>query len=79
MFVWNKSIEKKNFSLKPLIETADVTDEAPGIGNVSMPSSTHLLIKIDPGSEIPGVPASEIREIINPFFNNSIILDKFFH
>ena len=43
-----------------------------------MPSSTHLLIKIDPGSEIPGVPASEIREIINPFFNNSIILDKFF-
>ena len=38
----------------------------------------HFLIKIAPGSDIFGVPASEISEIINPFFNSSKILDKFF-
>ena len=38
----------------------------------------HFFIKIAPGSDIFGVPASEISEIINPFFNSSKILDKFF-
>ena len=36
------------------------------------------ITKIVPGSDTLGVPASEIREIIVPFFNSSIILTKFF-
>ena len=38
----------------------------------------HSLTKIAPGSEILGVPASEINETISPDFKSSIILDKFF-
>ena len=34
----------------------------------------HSFTKIDPGSDIVGVPASEINEIIHPSFNNPIIL-----
>ena len=62
----HKFNEKKNLSENPLIDTAERTDEGPGTGIISMCFFTHSLIKIDPGSEIPGVPASEIREIINP-------------
>ena len=43
-----------------------------------MPSFKHSFIKTHPGSEILGVPASEIRDIIDPDFNNLIILFKFF-
>ena len=39
---------------------------------------THSFTKIDPGSEILGVPASEIKEIISPDFKRSTILFKFF-
>ena len=38
----------------------------------------HSLTNIAPGSEIPGVPASETSEIIEPDFNKEIIFDKFF-
>ena len=76
-FIWNKTI-KKNFSENPLVDTANVTDEAPGKGITSILFSIHSLIIIDPGSEIPGVPASETIEMINPFFNNSITFDRFF-
>ena len=38
----------------------------------------HSLTKIAPGSEILGVPASEINEITSPDFKSSIILFKFF-
>ena len=54
--------------------TADVTAEEPGIGCILKFSSTHFLTNIKPGSEIVGVPASEINEIILFFFIISIIL-----
>ena len=38
----------------------------------------HSLTNMRPGSEIVGVPASDINEIILPSFNKLIILDKFF-
>ena len=39
---------------------------------------THSLTNIAPGSETDGVPASEIKETIEPDFKISIIFDKFF-
>ena len=65
-------------SEKPLIDTADVTAEAPGIGYISILFFTHSLTKILPGSEIAGVPASEISETIFFDFKISIIFSKFF-
>ena len=53
-------------------------DEGPGIGTILILFAIHALTKIAPGSEILGVPASEIRDIIDPAFNNSITLFKFF-
>ena len=38
----------------------------------------HSLTKIAPGSEITGVPASEIIETIESFFNKPKILEMFF-
>ena len=49
---------------KPLIETAAVTAEDPGTGNISILFLMHSFIKILPGSEIVGVPASEMIETI---------------
>ena len=40
------------------------TDEGPGIGKMFILFFIHSFIKIIPGSEILGVPASEIKEII---------------
>ena len=45
---------------------AEVIDDGPGKGITSIPFLTHSFTKIAPGSETPGVPASEIREIIDP-------------
>ena len=39
---------------------------------------THSFTNIAPGSEILGVPASEINEIVSPDLRRSIILFKFF-
>ena len=39
---------------------------------------THSLTNIAPGSEILGVPASEINEIVSPDLRRSMILFKFF-
>ena len=41
-------------------------------------SLIQAFTKIPPGSEIPGVPASDIKEINLPLFNKSIIFDRFF-
>ena len=49
---------------KPLIETAATTAEDPGTGNILILFLIHSLIKIPPGSEIVGVPASEMMETI---------------
>ena len=43
-----------------------------------IPFLAHSLTKIEPGSDTLGVPASEIRDTIDPLFNISIILLKFF-
>ena len=40
-----------------------VTEETPGIGIIGIFFETHSLISILPGSEITGVPASEIRAV----------------
>ena len=48
--------------------TAAVTAEGPGTGKTNRFSFIHILISIMPGSEILGVPASEINETILFFF-----------
>ena len=40
--------------------------------------SMHSLIKIEPGSDIVGVPASEISETISPDLSIFIMFDNFF-
>ena len=60
------------------MDTAEETAEAPGIGKISILLTTHSLINMAPGSETDGVPASEIKETIDPDFKISITFDKFF-
>ena len=60
------------------MDIAVETAEAPGIGIIFTLLLTHSFISIDPGSEILGVPASEIKDIIAPSFYSLITLDKFF-
>ena len=60
------------------MESADVTDDGPGKGKIFILFSIHSFTKIDPGSDTPGVPASEIREIIVPFFNKFKTFNRFF-
>ena len=48
------------------------------MGIISISCLAHSLTKIEPGSDILGVPASEIRDTIDPFFKISRILYKFF-
>ena len=55
-----------------------LTAEAPGSGVTFIFSLTHSLTNIAPGSDIPGVPASDIREIILSDLRYSIILANFF-
>ena len=40
--------------------------------------SMHSLIKIEPGSDFVGVPASEISETISPDLSIFIMFDNFF-
>ena len=51
-------------SENPLTETAAAKADGPGIGQISIDSSIQALTKIAPGSEMLGVPASEMIEII---------------
>ena len=60
------------------VSSADETADAPGIGKISISLITHSLTNIAPGSEIDGVPASEIIETTDPDFKISITFDKFF-
>ena len=57
-------------SENPLIATAVDTADGPGIGIILISLVMHSLIKIAPGSEMLGIPASETNEIIDPNFNN---------
>ena len=52
--------------------------EGPGIGKILIWLLIHSFTNIEPGSEILGVPASDIKEIIFPDFKSSIIFTKFF-
>ena len=64
---------------KPLIDKEVITDEAPGIGVTGISLFIHSFTNILPGSDIAGVPASEISEIILPPIKLIIIsLDFFF-
>ena len=47
---------------------AVATADGPGIGTILILFLTHSLTKTEPGSEIAGVPASEIRDINFPDF-----------
>jgi len=51
--------------------------EAPGIGMTRISSSTALFISEYAGSEIPGVPASEIKATDFPSLKRPIIFSSF--
>ena len=57
----------------PLAETATVTAEGPGTLSTQIPSSTHLLTSLYPGSLIRGVPASDTKATENPNFKAQTI------
>ena len=61
----------KGCGLNPDIKTAGNTAEGPGKTSVSIPSSMACFSNIHPGSETPGVPASEITAIFSPSRNFS--------
>ena len=74
--------EKINLSdLKPETEAAAVTALGPGIAIIftsSPNNSVTFSINIFPGSEIPGVPASETKAKFFPCFNKIKISSIFF-
>ena len=55
-----------------------VTADGPGRGIILIFCLTHSLIKTAPGSDIPGVPASEIKETSLSSFKIFNIFIKFF-
>ena len=55
---------KKKLLEKPLTDTAAVTEEGPGIGNIFIFFLTHSSTITLPGSDNAGVPASETNETI---------------
>ena len=68
-FFSGKKPQKKKLLEKPLAEIEVVAADGPGTGNISILFLMHSFIRILPGSEIVGVPASEITEIILFSFN----------
>ena len=50
------------------------TEDAPGMEKIGIFSSIHLCTNESPGSDINGVPASEIIDIIEPSLSLFIIL-----
>ncbi len=58
-FRGKKPINKKLSVGRPLAATALVTADAPGIGTTRKPFSVAATTSSYPGSEIPGIPASE--------------------
>ena len=63
-FFSGKKPKNKYLSEKPLIDIPAPTDEGPGIGKISIELLTHSWISNLPGSDIVGVPASDIKQII---------------
>ena len=64
-FVSGKKPKKKNFPEKPLAANAAITELGPGILKIFIFSFNASFTKTEPGSEMHGVPASDIREITN--------------
>ena len=56
----------------PEVIKAFIIAHAPGIGTTLIDSSIHFFIISSPGSQIPGVPASETSPIFFPVFNSFI-------
>ena len=54
---------------KPDFINAGTKAVAPGKHSTLIPSRTQALANKNPGSEIPGVPASEIKAITSPFLS----------
>ena len=63
---------------KPQIDIAAVTADGPGTGTTFILFLTQLFNNNFPGSDIKGVPASEMREIIFPSDKSSEIFLVFF-
>ena len=57
---------------------AAATAEGPGMGMTLISLLMHSLTNIEPGSEMLGVPASDIKEIIFPDLRYSIIFITFY-
>ena len=71
----DRNPKKKNFELKPATEIAAVTAEGPGTGITLIFFSLANFTKNSPGSEIKGVPASDIKRYnFSPFY----IIKNFF-
>src|SRR5690606_40326855 len=72
-FLWGKNPSKTNLSQgNPELTKAGTKAVAPGKHSTSILFSTQALTNKKPGSEIPGVPASETKAIVLPEFNLSI-------
>ena len=72
-FLSGKNPSKTNLSLgNPLLTNAGTNAVAPGKHSTAIPFSTQARVNKNPGSEIAGVPASEINAIVSPAFNLEI-------
>tara|TARA_E500000178_G_C17039005_1_gene765512 strand:- start:14771 stop:15022 length:252 start_codon:yes stop_codon:yes gene_type:complete len=62
--------DKGSFLLnsKPLTENDDTREQGPGILKILRPMLRQWLIILAPGSQIAGVPASQVITIISFFF-----------
>ena len=73
-FLSGKKPSKTNLSLgNPLFTSAGTNAVAPGKHSTSILFSTQARVNKKPGSEMAGVPASEISAIVSPAFNREII------
>ena len=69
-FLTGKNPSKTNLSFgKPLLTKAGTKAVAPGKHSTSTPASTQARVNKKPGSEIAGVPASDIKAMFSPPLN----------
>ena len=67
----NPSNTKRSLG-NPLLTKAGTKAVAPGKHSTSILFSTQARVSKNPGSEMAGVPASEIKAIVSPAFNREI-------
>ena len=69
-FLTGKNPSNTNLSFgKPELTNAGTKAVAPGKQSTGIPSCTQARVNKKPGSEIAGVPASEIKAMVCPAFN----------